>query len=111
MIAGSDQVYLRGVSSFARHLVIEERVDGLDQIRLRTYEGDEHRVAFPEASYTAGLGTNPEFDSPDYRIGYASMVTPDTVYDYDSGGAHAHRPQGAARCPRATTPASTPPSG
>ncbi len=83
VIAGSDQVYLRGVSSFARHLVIEERVDGLDQIRLRTYEGDEHRVAFPEASYTAGLGTNPEYDSLDYRIGYASMVTPDTVYDYD----------------------------
>ena len=83
VIAGSDHVYLRGVTSFARHLVIEERVDGLDQIRLRTYAGDEHRVAFPEASYTAGLGTNPEYDSPDYRIGYASMVTPDTVYDYD----------------------------
>ena len=83
VIDGSDSVYLRGVTSFARHLVIEERVDGLDQIRLRTYEGKEHRVAFPEASYTAGLGTNPEFDSPDYRIGYASMVTPDTVYDYD----------------------------
>jgi oligopeptidase B len=82
VIAGSDSVYLRGISSFARHLVIEERVDGLDQIRLRTYDGDEHRVAFPEASYTAGLGTNSEYDSADYRIGYASMVTPDTVYDY-----------------------------
>lgn len=83
VIAGSDSVYLRGVTSFARHLVVEERVDGLDQVRLRTYDGDEHRVAFPEASYTAGLGTNPEFDTPDYRIGYASMVTPDTVYDYN----------------------------
>jgi len=83
VIAGSDGVYLRGVTSFARHLVIEERVDGLDQIRLRTYDGAEHRVPFPEASYTAGLGTNPEYDTPDYRIGYASMVTPDTVYDYD----------------------------
>jgi len=84
VIAGSDSVYLRGFTSFARHLVIEERVDGLDQIRLRTYAGEEHRIAFPEASYTAGLGTNPEFDTPDYRIGYASMVTPDTVYDYDA---------------------------
>ena len=83
VIAGSASVYLRGVTSFARHLVVEERVDGLDQVRLRAYDGDEHRVAFPEASYTAGLGTNPEFDTPDYRIGYASMVTPDTVYDYD----------------------------
>ena len=85
VIAGSNGVYLRGVTSFARHLVIEERVDGLDQIRLRTYDGAEHRVPFSEASYTAGLGTNPEYDTSDYRIGYASMVTPDTVYDYDAG--------------------------
>jgi oligopeptidase B len=83
VIAGSDRVYLHGVSSFARHLLISERVDGLDQIRLRTYAGEEHRVAFPEASYTASLGGNPEYDPPAYRLGYASMVTPSTVYDYD----------------------------
>ncbi len=83
VVAGSDRVYLRGLTAFARHLAIEERVDGLDQIRLRGYDGIEHRVAFPEAAYVAGLGTNPEFDSPDYRIGYASMVTPDTVFDYE----------------------------
>jgi oligopeptidase B len=83
VIPGSDEAYLRGVTAHARHLVIEERVAGLDQIRLRDYAGGEHRVAFPEASYTAALGTNPEFDTPDYRIGYASMVTPDTVFDYD----------------------------
>ncbi len=83
VIAGSDSVYLRGVTSFARHLVITERVDGLDQLRLRGYDGAEHRIAFPEASYTAGLASNPEFDPPAYRLAYASMVTPQTVYDYD----------------------------
>jgi oligopeptidase B len=83
VIAGSDQVYLRGISSFAQHLMITERVDGLDQIRLRGYDGAEHRIAFPEASYTASLGSNPEYDPAAYRIGYASMVTPQTVFDYD----------------------------
>src|SRR3546814_4294902 len=39
-------------------------------------------IAFPEPSYTAGLGGNPEFAPAAYRIGYSSMVTPDTVYDY-----------------------------
>ncbi len=82
VIEGSDRVYLRGVSSFARHLAISERVDGLDQVRLRAYDGSEHRIAFPEASYTAGLAGNPEYDPPAYRLTYASMVTPDTVYDY-----------------------------
>ena len=83
VIAGSDSVYIRGITSFARHLAVTERVDGLDQLRLRSYDGSEHRIAFPEASYTAGLGSNPEYDPPAYRIGYASMVTPQTVFDYD----------------------------
>src|SRR3546814_12843685 len=40
VIPGSDSVYLRGISSFADHLILTERVNGLDQIRLRTYAGD-----------------------------------------------------------------------
>jgi oligopeptidase B len=83
VIAGSDRVYLRGITSFADHLLISERVDGLDQVRLRDYAGGEHRIAFPEASYTASPGTNPECRQAQYRIGYSSMVTPNTVYDYD----------------------------
>lgn len=83
VIAGSDRVYIRGIASFAKHLVLTERVDGLDQVRLRGYDGAEHRIAFPEASYTAGLGSNPEYDPAAYRLSYASMVTPQTVFDYD----------------------------
>jgi oligopeptidase B len=83
VIAGSDRVYIRGIASFAQHLVLTERVDGLDQVRLRGYDGAEHRIAFPEASYTAGLGSNPEYDPAAYRLSYASMVTPQTVFDYD----------------------------
>ena len=82
VIAGSDEAYLRGISAFRDHLVIEERLNGLDQIRLRSYSGEERRVRFPEASYTASLGTNAEFAQAAYRIGYSSMVTPATVYDY-----------------------------
>ena len=83
VIAGSDRVYLRGVTAFRDHLLISERVDGLDQVRLRDYDGKEHRVAFPEASYTASPGANPEYAQEQYRLGYSSMVTPNTVYDYD----------------------------
>lgn len=83
VVAGSDAVYIRGITAFARHLMLVERVEGLDQIRLRAYDGSEHRIAFPEASYTVSPGSNPEYDPPAYRLGYASMVTPQTVYDYD----------------------------
>jgi oligopeptidase B len=82
VIAGSDQVYLRGITAFRDHLAITERVNGLDQIRLRSYDGGERRIPFTEASYTAGLGNNPEYAPAAYRLSYSSMVTPPTVYDY-----------------------------
>jgi oligopeptidase B len=82
VIAGSDQVYLRGISAFRDHLAITERVNGLDQIRLRTYRGQERRIAFPETAYTVALGSNPEYAPQAYRLAYSSMVTPPTTYDY-----------------------------
>ena len=83
VIAGSDRVYLRGLTAYRDHLAISERVDGLDQLRLRQYDGKEIRIPFPEASYTAAFAHNPEYAPAAYRIGYSSMVTPATVYDYD----------------------------
>ena len=67
-------------------LVLSERVAGLDQLRVRgAVDGSEHRIAFPEASYVAGLGENPEYAPDVLRLGYQSMVTPPTVFDYDVG--------------------------
>jgi oligopeptidase B len=82
VIPGSDRVYLRGVTSYRDHLAISQRVDGLDQLVLRTYAGEETRIPFAEASYSAGFGGNPEFAPDAYRLIYSSMVTPLTVYDY-----------------------------
>lgn len=82
VIAGSDEVYLRGITAFRDHLAITERVNGLDQIRLRAYDGTERRIPFEEASYTVGLGSNPEYAPAAYRLSYSSMVTPPTTYDY-----------------------------
>ncbi|HEY0027428.1 MAG TPA: S9 family peptidase [Allosphingosinicella sp.] len=82
IIPGSDRVYIRGLSSFRDHLAISERVDGLDQLRLRTYDGKEKRIPFTEAAYTAAFSGNAEFAPEAYRLSYSSMVTPATVYDY-----------------------------
>ena len=83
LIAGSDRIYLRGVTSHRDHLLIASRVDGLDQLLLRDYaSGKEERVPFAEASYSASFAGNPEFAPDSYRLSYSSMVTPGTVYDY-----------------------------
>ncbi len=84
LIAGSDHFYLTDFSLFADFYVTEGRLDGLDQIQIRQYgdPGAVETIAFPEASYSAGLGSNPEWQVDRLRLGYESMVTPGTVYDY-----------------------------
>jgi oligopeptidase B len=82
VIPGSDRVYLTGVTSYRDHLAISSRADGLDQLILRSYAGEEARIPFAEASYSAMFHGNPEFAPDAYRLGYSSMVTPTTVYDY-----------------------------
>jgi len=85
VIAGSDDFYLTDFDLFKDFFVTEGRLNGLDQIQLRSY-ADPAKVTpitFPEASYTAGLSNNPEYDVSKLRLAYQSMVTPSTVYDYD----------------------------
>ncbi|KPQ31857.1 MAG: oligopeptidase PrtB [Porphyrobacter sp. HL-46] len=85
VIAGSDDFYLTDFQLFRDFLVTEGRLNGLDQIALRTYDAPTAAkpIAFPEASYTAGLSNNPEYAMEKLRLSYQSMVTPGTVYDYD----------------------------
>jgi oligopeptidase B len=84
-IAPSKHFYMTGVECYADFFVVEGREDGLDQIEIHRYDASiaPERIVFPETSYTAGLGDNPEHDVSVIRLGYESMVTPGTVYDYD----------------------------
>ncbi|NCP11927.1 MAG: S9 family peptidase [Sphingomonadales bacterium] len=85
LIAGSDDHYLTDVQAFADFYVVEGRRDGLDCIEIRYYDDPDRveSIAFPEASYSAGLSDNPEYRQTRLRLDYESMVTPDTVFDYD----------------------------
>ncbi len=85
LIAGSDEFYLTGIDLFRDFYVIEGRRAGLDQLEVRYYDDPQRiePIAFPEASYDAGLGDNPEWAVTTLRLSYESMVSPATVYDYD----------------------------
>ena len=86
LIAPSPHFYMTGVECYRDFFVVEGREDGLDQVAIHRYDAptEGKRIAFPEASYAAGLGDNPEHDQTVLRLGYESMVTPGTVYDYDT---------------------------
>jgi oligopeptidase B len=85
LIEGTDEFYLTGFDLFCGFYVTEGRVRGLDRIEVRYYD-DPARVeaiAFPEASFSAGLGDNPEWAVSTLRLSYESMVSPASVLDYD----------------------------
>lgn len=84
LIEGTDDFYLTGFDLFRDFYVVEGRVRGLDRIEVRYYD-DPARIepiAFPEASYEASLGDNPEWAMDKLRVSYESMVSPASVYDY-----------------------------
>ena len=81
-IAGDDHHYLLSVSCFADFMVLSERSDGLADLRIRGYDGNEHLIDFPELVYTVSLGDNREFHTDRIRVGYTSMITPISVVDH-----------------------------
>ncbi len=84
VIPHRQEVYLENIEIFKDYLVTEERRNGLTSIRIMPWNGEaEHRIEFPEETYTAGIGQNPEFDTPILRYGYSSLTTPASVYDYN----------------------------
>lgn len=83
VLKGDERLYLTGAQVFADFIAVEERQDGLDRVRLMFPDGTQRHIAMPEPVYEVGLGTNAEFDQKHVRLGYSSLVTPPTVYDYD----------------------------
>jgi oligopeptidase B len=77
-------VLLEGFEIFKNHLVVEERKEGLIQLRIRPWSGaQEHYLDFGEPAYLAYPSANYEFDTPLLRYTYMSMTTPRSVYDYN----------------------------
>ncbi|MDH2416620.1 S9 family peptidase [Nocardioides sp. CER19] len=92
LIAHDPAVRLESVDAFATHLVVHQRSGGLTQLRVLELASpgsgtdgvaDDYLVKFDDELYTIGSGGNPAFDQPTIRLGYTTMRTPSSVYDYD----------------------------
>lgn len=84
VIAHQEEVLLSGVSLFANHLVIYERQGGLQTGRVcNLITGKENNITFPEPTYEFSEGSNPEFNTTVLRFYYTSLITPQSVFDYD----------------------------
>jgi oligopeptidase B len=85
VIAHRADTRLLSVDAFESCLMLYYRRDGMTGLSVLppSGAGEERPITFPEPLYTVGLGANPEYTQTRFRIGYNSMVTPSTVYDYD----------------------------
>ncbi len=77
-------VMLQGVSVFKDFWVATERVSGLVRYEVTSLaDGATKSVTFPEPAYSTFPSDNREFDTATFRYRYQSLVTPDSVFDYD----------------------------
>jgi oligopeptidase B len=77
-------MFVEGADLFRDFAVISERSGGLRRLRVVRLTGDDsHYIEFPEAAYGVTLDENPEFVTEKIRFTYSSLITPDSVYDYD----------------------------
>lgn len=83
-IAHRNEVYLEGIEVFRNHLVIQEKTQGLTQLRIiNQTTKEEHYLNFGEPAYDANIGANPDFETAVLRYSYTSLTTPNSTFDYD----------------------------
>ncbi|WBB78014.1 S9 family peptidase [Micromonospora sp. WMMD882] len=84
MIEHSPGTRLESVDAFADHLVVSLRSNGLTGLRvLPAGSTDSYDIDFPEPLYSVGLDANPEYRTGRIRFHYASLISPESVYDFD----------------------------
>lgn len=84
IIAHRDDVFLEDMDLFKDYLVLNERKNGLMQVRIINWNGkDEHYLDFGEAAYTAYPSVNTDFDTEMLRFDYSSFSTPYSQYEYN----------------------------
>ncbi|MDB4167226.1 prolyl oligopeptidase family serine peptidase, partial [Polaribacter sp.] len=75
---------LEDFSIFKEYLILEERNNGLNKIRIKRWdEKEDYYLPFSEETYSVGVYENPEFDTDIIRYSYNSMTTPASVIDFN----------------------------
>jgi oligopeptidase B len=79
-----EDVLLEGIDIFSDFLVVSERYNGLNALRIIRWDGtmDEY-LPFASETYTAYTTTNVDFDTPWLRYAYQSLATPASVIEFN----------------------------
>ncbi|WP_254713163.1 S9 family peptidase [Polaribacter sp. HaHaR_3_91] len=84
VIPHRDDTLLEDFSIFKDYLVLEERTNGLNKIRIKRWdETKDYYLPFNEETYSVGVYANPDFDTDIIRYSYNSFTTPSSVIDFN----------------------------
>lgn len=76
-------VLLENIEEFKDYVILSERKNGLNELRVLKKDGSDYYMKFDEPVYTASVGANPEYNTKKLRYNYTSLTTPNSTYDYD----------------------------
>ncbi|WP_338733736.1 S9 family peptidase [Mangrovimonas cancribranchiae] len=78
------EVLLEDIEIFKNYFVLSERSNGLNKLRVLSWDGTEdYYIPFESETYTAYTGNNPDFNSDVLRYSYNSLTTPTSIIDYN----------------------------
>lgn len=83
LIPHRNDVLLEDIDIFKDYLVVSERSNGLNKIRIMPWKGEEYYLPFEIETYTCYTTSNIDFDTEILRYGYQSMATPASVIDFN----------------------------
>ncbi len=84
VMAHNPAIMLDEMDMFKNFMVLYERENGLPQIRVVDLRnGHSRRLSFPEPAYDVSPYINHVYDTTEFRYGYQSPITPQSVFSYD----------------------------
>ena len=84
VIPHREDVLLEDIEIFKNYLVLAERSNGLNKLRIISWNGQEdYYLNFNSETYTANIGNNPDINSTALRYSFNSLATPSSIIDYD----------------------------
>ncbi|HYQ56540.1 MAG TPA: S9 family peptidase [Draconibacterium sp.] len=83
VIGHRNDVYLSGFDIFRNYLVVSERQEGINRLKVIPWNGEAYFIDFDEEVYTVLSNINLDFDTDLFRFSYTSLTTPNSIYEYN----------------------------
>ena len=79
-----ENVLIEGIDIFKDHLVVSERVDGLNRINIKKWDDSENYfLNFDNETFSSNTTTNLDFNSKKLKYAYNSLNEPYSVIEFD----------------------------